>query len=258
LHAKAAQRAATELKEAEARSAAAKLAWKNKMEEARRTAIVETEKVRKMVELKISSGAEAALIQAEAKLRAKTLRETAYQEAISSLEQFNQVITITEEANKRASARQFEQDDAASQSDITGNANRMAAIWYEAYMNHTSTAAFETQQAKLRNEMVEWELMSEKLTVTIGKNKQAIADAKFKLEAAEVAMAAAETEVNIQIEVQARHRMATDSSRKQAEKEAKSRARVHAANLQMQAEALSRATTLRIEGHMKDMKAVED
>jgi hypothetical protein len=144
------------LKEAEARSAAAKLAWKNKMEEARRTAREETDKIRKMVEIRISSGAEAALIQAEARLRAKTLRETAFQEATASLEQFKQVIVITKEANDRASERQFEQDDAAAQSDINGNANRMAAIWYEAYMNHASTAAFQTKQGEENAEMVAW------------------------------------------------------------------------------------------------------
>lgn len=82
-------------------------------------------------------------------------------------------------------------------------------------------------------------------------------DAKYKLEEALRQQVLAETEVNIQIEIQAKNRIATDSMRGKAEKDAKRRARESAKDLQMQAEALSRATTLRISGHMEDMEAVE-
>jgi len=114
LRAKEAQRAATLLKNAEARSEAAKQVWKRKMAEARQTAREEQERVRLEVELKIKSGAEAALIQAEAALRAKTLRETAFKEATATFNQYAHVEKITAEANERAAERQIEENSIAS------------------------------------------------------------------------------------------------------------------------------------------------
>jgi len=52
--------------------------------------------------------------------------------------------------------------------------------------------------------------------------------------------------------------MATEGARVNAENAARKRAYDSAITLQKKAEALSFATTLRIEGHMKDMKTVED
>lgn len=84
LRAKEAQRAAAELKEAEARAKAAEEAWRIRMIEARRNAREEQERIRLEVMVKIESGSEAARIQAEANLRAQQLRETAYAQLRSS------------------------------------------------------------------------------------------------------------------------------------------------------------------------------
>jgi len=81
---------------------------------------------------------------------------------------------------------------------------------------------------------------------------------KAKLMKAEKIQGDAEEQLNIQIEVQARHRAAVEEARMRAESSATGRASNEAKRIQELALALSGETRLRIEGHMSDMRLVED
>jgi len=70
------------------------------------------------VTARITNGAEAARIKAEAQMRYEEIKEVAYQEALANAAELKDVVVITEEAGENAELRQQEEDNKASYGDI--------------------------------------------------------------------------------------------------------------------------------------------
>jgi len=85
----------------------------------------------------------------------------------------------------KASEGAIEIDQRKATQEGLQNADRWSAIWYEAYQNHASTAAFQATQAKRRAALVKIQTEASKLEISITTMKNNVALAKAKLEKAE-------------------------------------------------------------------------
>ena len=148
IRSKEAQAAAKKLQEAEDRAKAAQISWDAKMVQIREAAKRAQEQDRIEVIAKITSGAEAARIQAEARLRAKVLRETAYKQAMAQAVAMKEAWRIQVSAMEKARSQASRVKYAAEVSDKKSMSGRWSSIWYEAYQNYRSKAAVMAQQRK--------------------------------------------------------------------------------------------------------------
>ena len=135
---KTAARAQAALQSARLKVHAAQLAWQVRIRDAKLAAKTSSEELRVKVMARISQGAEAARIQAEAWQRAMELRDEAYAAAMKRANAAFASIQIQEDAIYAATSLQTKNSLEAAEAERKANADAWMGVHNEAYGKYTT------------------------------------------------------------------------------------------------------------------------